>query len=344
MISHFSERLRLWSLVLCASLAAGCGRPSTPAGAADSKVSGAKPLLKVGFQLDWYPSPEHGGIFEALAKGYYRDAGLDVTIAPGGPGSFPLPIVGTGRMEIAMGRADDVMIAVQQGLPLLIVGAQMQHDPQAIMVHDDGPVKTFKDLEGRSVMSGPGAHWVGYVQKHYGVNFNVIPTDYGVGRFMSDKGFIQQCFITNEPFFVEQQGIKTRALLIAGDGYDPYRVIFTNRKFAESHPEALRAFMAATIRGYTEYLNGDSRPARQRIQAENPSQTDPIFDYGIAAMKRYRLVEGDPAKGERMGFITPERMTELQKTLVELKLLDAPMPLDRFVRFDFLPPPAALGK
>jgi NitT/TauT family transport system substrate-binding protein len=342
MIQIPSARPWLCAALFASACAAGCSRqPEAAKQAAGADSGSGKQLLKVGFQLDWYPSPEHGGHFQALVKNYYRDAGLDVAIAPGGPGSFPLPTVATGRMELAMGRCDDVILAVRQGLPLVIVCAQMQHDPQAIMMHEDGPVKSFQDLDGRSVMSGPGANWIAFVQKHYGVKFNIIPMDFGVGRFMTNRDFVQQCFITNEPYFTETHGVKTRALLIASGGYDPYRVIFTNRSFAERHPEAVRAFVAATIRGYSEYLHGDASEARARIQAENPSQSPALMDYSIDAMKRFRLVEGDPAKGERIGLITPQRMNELQQTLVDIKVLDAPMPLDRFVSFDFLPPEVA---
>jgi len=341
MTPKLSARSCLCSLLLGAAFAAGCGRQPQAARPPGEAGSGpGRQLLKVGFQLDWYPSPEHGGHFQALVKNYYRDAGLDVTIAPGGPGSFPLETVGTGRMELAMGRCDDVILAVRQGLPLVIVCAQMQHDPQAIMMHGDGPVKSFRDLDGRSVMAGPGANWIAFVQRHYGVKFNIIPMDYGVARFMTNREFVQQCFITNEPYYAELNGVKTRALLIASEGYDPYRVIFTNRSFADRHPEAVRAFVAATIRGYIEYLHGDAGDARARILAENPSQTPALMDYSIAAMKRYQLVEGDPAKGERMGLLTPERMTAMLQTLVDLKVLDAPVPLERFVSFDYLPPEA----
>ena len=51
-----------------------------------------------------------------------------------------------GKVSLAMGRSDDVLLAVQQGLPLVIVGAQMQHDPQALMLHDNDPAKSFADL------------------------------------------------------------------------------------------------------------------------------------------------------------------------------------------------------
>src|SRR5271165_1615656 len=326
-----SAPIGLCSLLLAVALAPGCGRqPETAARPGEGSAGAGKPLLKVVFQLDWYPSLEHGGHFQALVKNYYRDGGLDVTIAPGGPGSFPLEKVGTGRTEFAMGRCDDVILAARQGLPLVIVCAQMQHDPQAIMMHEDGPVRSFRDLDGRSVMGGPGANWIAFVQNHYGVKFNIIPTDYGLARFMADRNFVQQCFISNEPYFAELNGVKTRVLLIASGGYDPYRVIFTNRSFAQGHPDAVRAFVAGTIRGYTEFMQGSGSEARARIQAENPTQTPALMDYSIAAMKSYKLVEGDPAKGERIGLLTRQRLTSMLQTLVELKVLDAPIPLESF--------------
>jgi hypothetical protein len=61
-------------------------------------------------------------------------------------------------------------------------------------------------------------------------------------------------------------------------------------------------------------------------------------------MRRYHLVEGDPARGERAGLITRARMTALVQALVDLKLLDTPPPLDEFVSFDFLPPEPVAGK
>jgi NitT/TauT family transport system substrate-binding protein len=161
---------------------------------------------------------------------------------------------------------------------------------------------------------------------------------------MADKNFIDQCFITNEPYFAQLNGVKTRALLIADAGYDPYRVIFTSKSFAREHPEAVRAFVACTARGWVDFMNGDASLARARIQAENQSQSPALMDYSMAAMRRYQLVEGDPAKGERACLITPARMTALVQALVGLKMLDAPLPLEEFVSFDFLPPEPGAGK
>jgi NitT/TauT family transport system substrate-binding protein len=333
-------------LLIAGLSVAGCGRPaddSTKAGA-DQRPASEKSLLKVGFQLDWFPTAEHGGHFQALVNNYYREAGLDVTIMSGGPGVSGMQEVAMRQLPFAMGRSDDVIVAVHRGLPLLIVGAQMQHDPQAILLHEESPVKSFRDLDGKSIMASPGSNWITFLQARYAIKFGIFPDDFGLARFAADKNFIQQCFISNEPYYVGLQGVKTRTLLIADSGYDPYRVIFTHKTFAREHPEAVRAFMAASVRGWTEFLHGDATAARLRIQHENPTQTPPLIDYSIATMKSYKLVEGDPAKGERVGGITPQRLTDMVQMLVELKVLPAPLPLAEFVSFEFLPAGPDNGK
>jgi NitT/TauT family transport system substrate-binding protein len=341
MTPDFLKNVRSVCFLLAVVLAPGCAKSPDPAATA---ATAGPQLLKVGFQLDWYPAPEHGGEYQALVKNYYRDGGLDVTIVAGGPDSYGIQKVATGRVDMAMGACDDVVLAVKRGAPLLIVGAHLEHNPQAIMVHADSPVRSFRDLDGKSVMCIPGLAWIDYLQNRYGIKFSEIPADFGIARFMADRNFIQQCFITNEPYFTELHGVKARALLIADAGYDPYRVLFTSRSFAREHPGAVRAFVAATARGWVDFMHGDASEARARIQAENPSQSQALMDYSIAAMKRYQLVEGDPAKGERAGLITPARMTALVQALVELKMMDAPQSLDEFVSFDFLPPEPKAGK
>jgi NitT/TauT family transport system substrate-binding protein len=328
-----------------AALFLGCGRSSASGSPANPIDELAAPRgQKVGFQLDWYPTAEHGGHFQALVKHYYGDAGLDVDILDGGPGANGILKVATGRVEFAMGRCDDVILAVKQGLPLLIVCAQMEHDPEAIMVHEGSPVRSFKDLDGHTVMCNIGQGWIAFLESRYGIRLNLIPMDYGMAQFIADKDFIQQCFISNEPYLALERGVRTRSLLIANGGYDPYRVIFTSQAFARLHPEAVRSFVAETIRGYREFLHGDAREARKLIQERNPSETPGVIDFAINAMKEHGLVEGDPAKGESTGLITPARMQAMLQVMVQIKALEAPLGLEKFVSFDFLPAGTSTNK
>lgn len=336
LIRRLSLTLGLLAALTC--LLSACGRSAEPAAAAGSaQAAPAHELPKIKFQLDWYPAPEHGGFYEASVEGYYRAQGIDVNVLSGGPGAYTVQNVAMGNSEFAMGGAADVIRAIKEGLPLLIVGVYMQHDPQGIMVHAEGNIHTFKDLDKKSVMFVPGANWAAYLQAHYGITINCVPVDYGLARFMSDKEAIQQCFISNEPYHVQLQGHKTREMLIADGGYDPYRVVFTKKAYARAHPEVVRAFVAGSIRGWNDFLFGDSTRARAAIQSDNPSQVTPLIDYSIAAMKRYNIITGDPAKGERTGMMKASRLKSLMDILVELKSLDTPLPMAQIADFQFLP-------
>src|ERR1700689_4568437 len=72
-------------------------------------------LTKIVFQADWYPQPEHGGFYTALAKGFYKDEGLDVTILALGPYLDADRQVSSGRAQFAMQASDHVLEAIANG-------------------------------------------------------------------------------------------------------------------------------------------------------------------------------------------------------------------------------------
>jgi NitT/TauT family transport system substrate-binding protein len=320
----------------------GGGEEKKTEGEASGAAKAAAPL-KVILQSDWYAQAEHGGYYQAVAKGYFAELGLDVEIQAGGPGSFGPQKVATGQAQFAMGRSDDLILAAQEGLPLVAVTALMQHDPQALLLHDENPAKTFADLDGKSIMAVPGAAWVEFLQRRYKIHLNIIPLNYGLAQFLSDPNFIQQCFITNEPFYVAQAGKKPRTLLIADSGYDPYRIIFSSQKFVREQPQAARAFAAAAARGWDDFLTGDPAPGMALIAASNDKMSEEFMRFSIAEMNRHRLVAGRPEKGERTGLITRERMEGQVKALLEIGLLRAPIEVDRLAVYDALPPLADAG-
>ncbi len=335
LFQNFPPASSVCSLVLLSlALLTGCSKEAAPT----SSPSGTKPLTKVTLQSDWLPTAEHGGYYQALTKGYYRDAGLEVEVRPGGPGNYVTQMVVTGEVAFAMGRSDDVMLAVQQGLPLMIVCAQMQHDPIALMVHEQDSFRAFSDLAGRHLAASPGAAWTEFLQKKYSVRFSISPLDYGMARFAADPTLIQQCYVSSEPFFLEQKGVRTRTLLLADSGYDPYRVIFSTAAFVREHPEVVRAFVAASIRGWDDFMQGDATAARSMIATRNPQNPPALMDFSTAAMRRYHLISGNPEHSERTGLLQPSRFEELEKQLLDLGILKTHLELDRFVRFDFVPP------
>jgi NitT/TauT family transport system substrate-binding protein len=323
-------------LTVAALTLAGCGgKTAAPA------AGGAKAPTKIILQTDWYAQPEHGGFYQALAKGYYRDAGLDVTIVQGGPNTIAGQKLLMGDIQFCIGRSDDVIVAVARGLPVVIAGALMQRDPQAIMFHQGSGIHGFKDLDGRNVMTEPGANFIPILRRKYGINFSITPLDFGLSRFLADPNFVQQCFITNEPFYVRKAGADIGVLLMSDSGFSPYRVWFTSRKFAAENPGAVRAFTAASIRGWREYMEGDRAAANELIRRDNKQMVPEFMDYSVSAMKEYKLVAGDPAKGETYGQIRPERIAEQIRQLVEIGVLEQPLKVGDVFDARFLSPETA---
>lgn len=286
-----------------------------------SLASSAAELKKVRFITDWYPQPEHGGFYYAWLKGYYRDAGLDVEIIAGGPSSFAIPKVATAQVEFGMGATDDILLANERGLPLVAVGATMQHDPQGVMVHDTSPIRRFEDLGGHTVAVVQGSAWFSYMVKKFDLKgVKERPLTFSVAPFLKDTNYVTQCFITSEPFFVEKAGVKARVLLLQDTGYDPYRVFFTTQKFAKENPEVVRGFVAASIRGWKEYM-ADPDPVHAELQKRNPELNPEKMRYSWQALKDGKFVLGDPSKGDVPGQFVDSRWKFQYDILRDLKLV-----------------------
>ena len=321
----------LSALALLTALLGVAGCHGNPAGTAQNG------LIPVRLQADWYPQPEQGGYYTALVKGYYQAEGLDVTILPLGPYTGCPQVVASGGAEFGLGSSDQILEAVSNGLPLMAISATMQHDPQAIMVHKDSPVHDFSDLEGRSVSAQPGATWFKFiVNKYHLKDVRETPATHSIANFLADPNYIQQIFITSEPYFVKNAGVDFRTILISGAGYDPYRVLFIRKDYMEQHPDVAAKFVRATIKGWQEYLR-DPAPANALILKLNPAQNPAQMQYTLQALKDEALITGSDASGADIGKMTPARWAATNEQLTELGIIRKPIDPATAYTLKFLP-------
>jgi NitT/TauT family transport system substrate-binding protein len=279
----------------------------------------------VRLQLDWYPQPEHGGFYTALLQGYYKSEGLDVTLLPLPQYGSVAQLVSTGKADIGLGSSDQILEWDSNGLPLVAVAATMQHDPQAIMVHKNSPVHNFKDLDGHTIAAQTGATWLKYVTQRYNLHqVRQIPSTLSVANFLADPEYVQQIFITSEPFFAKQAGAEVRTFLISSSGYDPYRVQFTTHDFAAQHPDFVSKFVRASIRGWQEYLR-DPAPTNEYLLKLNPSLNPAQEAYTAQALRAGAFVTGDDPSGSQTGRMTAERWQSSYEQLRSLGILHGPI-------------------
>jgi NitT/TauT family transport system substrate-binding protein len=218
------------------------------------------------------------------------------------------------------------------------VGVVLQHDHQALLLHADNPINSFQQLDGQTIIASPTLVWVQLLQKKYGIHFNLQPMPYGLANFLANPAAIQQCVVTNEPYLAQQQGVRVKTLPIADSGYDTYHVIFCRRDFARANPTVTRAFVAASVRGWRDYIEGDPTPAHRLILARNAQMTPEFLANSRSELILRNLVTGDRAKGEGVGRLSLARLGEAIDLLLDLKVIDAPMPVRAVATKDFLPP------
>jgi NitT/TauT family transport system substrate-binding protein len=326
--------LRIGLALLVTACAVSCSRK------ADPSVAAEKPALrKIVLQTDWFPQAEHGGFYQALAKGFYAQAGLEVDIVSGGPGAGIKLKVAKGDADFGLLRSDDLLIAASREMPLVMVMATMQHDPQALMVHAESPVKSFKDLHGRVVIGNVGMTWFPYLEKKYDIKIEKRQNTYGLGEFLANPEVIQQCLLTSEPFFAQQHGQKVRTLPLAETGYDCYHTVFCRRELTRTAPDAIRAFVHASIRGWRDYLDGNPAAADEMILKRNPQMTAELLHFSRSEMIIRGIVQGDRGKGEDIGKLSMTRLREQMDVLLNLRIMEHPVAIPAVAMTEFLPLP-----
>jgi NitT/TauT family transport system substrate-binding protein len=282
-------------------------------------------LTPVRLQLDWYPQPEQGGFFAAQLLGYYKAEGLDVTILPLPQYGSVAQLVSTGKADFGLASSDQILEWSSNGLPLVAVSATMQHDPQAIMVHAASPIRGFADLEGHTIAAQTGATWLKYVTHRYGLHqVREVPATLSIANFLADPGYVQQIFITSEPFFARQAGADVRTLLISSSGYDPYRVCFASSDFVAQHPDTAARFVRASIRGWQSYITDPAATNALLLQL-NPALNPAQEAYTAQALRDGGFVNGDDPSAALAGRMTAARWQATYDQLKALGILHGPI-------------------
>jgi NitT/TauT family transport system substrate-binding protein len=300
-----------------------------------------KPPARITVQLDWIAEPEHGGFYQAQARGFFREEGLDVTLIPGGPNAFVMPSVATGKADI--GQADSVNALLQQaeGLPVVQFAAVFQDDPSGILVHADSPVHDFRDLNGRTIIARPEWAFLKFLRKKYAIDFAIVPQNFSVAAFLGNREALQQGYFIAEPYHIVKAGGKMPRFLYTWDaGFRSYAVLVTSRKFAREHPQELRAFVRAYIRGWRDYLDGDPTPGHAALKAANQNNTDDFMNFSRRRIIEEKLVTGRDTSGgpQQIGRLDPQRYAVQIAQLEDLGILrKGKISAGQAVTTDFLP-------
>lgn len=256
----------------CAALLAGCGSKQDTLSAPSTK-----PFTVM---LDFFPNADHAALYTAIDDGYFKTAGLDVRPETPSDPSAPLKLLAAGKVDMAISYEPELLLARDQGLKVVSIGALVQRPLTSIIALPGSHVHKVADLAGKRVgtagidyqtaeldtaLQAAGVHPSAVQQVNVG--FNLVPAMLS-GRVAATLGgfwnyeAIQLEEMHKHPLVipVDQAGVPT---------YDEL-VLVVREDEAGTRGQDLRAFLQALTHG-EQQVRSNPADAAAAIVAANPS-------------------------------------------------------------------------
>jgi len=224
---------------------------ATPAVSTAEPFSGS--VASVRLQLKWRHQFQFAGFYTALEKGYYREAGFDVTILPATPGTDPVETVLNGGADFGVA-SSELVLRYAKGDPVVVLATIFQHSPLTLFVRRDAGIDTVHDLAGHKVALAPWETEIFAYLKREQVpldRLQLVQHDYTVDTLVQGRVDALAGYETDESYYLQQSGGRYRQFTPRSSGVDFYGdTLFTSRAMVTRHPEWAEAFRAASLRGW----------------------------------------------------------------------------------------------
>jgi len=214
-------------------------------------------MKKINIVLDWFPNTNHTGMFTALEKGYYKNEGLDVEISGKVHG-----VMTTADADIVVSPQPTLLSGMLSGEPITAVAALTQRCDSGILSLKEAEITRPRELTGKRL-----THWdqtwfhriVGKAVNDDGGDYDkvtLVQKDVGdIVTTLGNDGDATWIYKNWEYFEMKHAGKEVNYFAFAdyGELYDFCAPAVTAKHdLIDEEPEALRAFLGATDRGYID--------------------------------------------------------------------------------------------
>jgi NitT/TauT family transport system substrate-binding protein len=327
-----------------ASILGSVAPSPTPAASASpaSPAPVASPVpLTVG--LGYIPSVQFAQFYLADQAGYYRDAGLQVTLQNKIDPDL-ITLLGQGSVDIGLGDGTSVIPAVSQGISIVYAATVYGRFPSIVVARAGSGITTAADLKGKKIgIPGPyGSSWIMLqaLLKSAGLTTNdvqIVPfSDFGQATALQ-QGTVDAAtgFANNEPITLQRAGIDTVVLTIDNITPLPGPGLVTGTATLAAKRDALKAFTAATLRAMDEIAADPQKGLDATFAAVPTLKQDPelqraILDATIATWK-------NPRTNGPYGAIDRDAWQRSLDFMTSLGLVPNPVTVDQLVNGSLLP-------
>lgn len=287
----------------------------------------AQDPTSVSLALDWYPNANHAGLYIAQDRGYFDEAGLSVDIYVPADPAAALQTVGAGRDTFGISYHSEVLFARQQDVPVVSVGALVQHPLNSLMMLAESDIQRPSDLVGKTVGTAGLPSDDAYLQtmlefdgaslddiEIVNVGFDLLPAVLS-GRVDAVMG----TYWTHETILAEEQGTPVRYLRVEEWGVPDYYelILVAGESTVDEQGDAISAFLTAMQQGYRDAI-ADPDAAIEILLAASPELDAEVERKGIELLAPLWTSGGTVPFGTQ----TAERWDAFGNWMKEQELLD----------------------
>ncbi len=297
-------------------------------------------LTPVTLQLKWRHQFQFAGYYVAQARGYYREAGLEVRFVEAEPGLKPIEEVLAGRAQFGIGTTD-LLLYRYRGEPVVAVASVFQHSPTALMKLSEGPPTQLGALSGQRVMLESHSAELRAFLNREGLAPGAVTElehSFDVNDLLEHRVDAMSVYVTDEPWSLTSRGIPYELFQPRSAGIDFYGdTLFTTEAFVASSPEVVRAFREASLHGWREAML-DPNAAIDLVLQRSLRKTRAQLQFEADAMRP--LLQLDLVEP---GYMSAARWRDIADVYVETSQLPPRMNLEGFLYEAPTPTPRWVG-
>jgi NitT/TauT family transport system substrate-binding protein len=315
-------------LALCAAFAL-----AAPAAAQD----------RVTFRLNWLIYGFHTPFYLGVERGYYREAGIDLTIGEGQGSARAVQLVASGGDMFGLSDGASIINGVARGAPVQAVMGIMNKSPFAVIVRADSGIRTMRDLAGRTIAATTGE--AGLVMFPALLRANNMPADAvrflrvdGAGKLVAtleNRTVGMLGGVENQALILAQRGLPVHSILYADNGANTMGLaIHATRETIQRNPDLVRRFVRATQRAFEAAM----REPEAAIAAGLRIKPDMDRDLALAQLRAgLQLVRSARGADRPIGWMAPEDWSDTLSLMREFQDLRTELPAEAFYTNAFLP-------
>lgn len=326
-------------VVIFSLLLAACSNVLSSPTVTSTNTAQTSQLVSIKLPVGYVPDVQFTPLYVAIEKGYYRDAGLDVSIDYSMENDNTV-LVGTGNLTFAVVSGEQVLLARAQELPVVYVMAWYQQYPVGIVAKKSSGISAVSDLRGKKI-GLPGLYGASYIGgmallDSAGITSKDVTLDsigYNqVAALVANQEDAVVIYTANEPLQLDKQGIDY-VLFKTSDAVDLVaNGLITNEKTIKENPDLVRKMVGATLQGIQYTMqHPDEAFEISKKYVENLASSDQ------QVQKQVLLNSIEQWKSDRLGFSQPLAWQNMQKILLKMSLISQTQDLNQAFTNEYLP-------